>query len=73
MAKFANKEVAAKFEAENGARHRKLDAMRKLGSAFVVGGGLTAEFEALYAEEAAWLKANNIQFTPSEGWHEKTA
>ena len=68
--RFATAALATKFETENGDRHRTLAAMRKQGPAFVVGGSLPAEFDSLYAEEAAWLAANGISYTPSRGWHQ---
>jgi hypothetical protein len=68
--KFSTPELAAKFEAENGERHRTLQAMRQQGAAFVVGGILPEGFDALYEAEADWLEANRITYSPSKGWHE---
>ncbi|MES2341702.1 MAG: hypothetical protein V4597_08490 [Pseudomonadota bacterium] len=51
----------ALFEEENGARHRRIEALRVAG--------MTAEFSALYAEEKAWLQANGIAYSPAHGWH----
>lgn len=71
MAKFANAEVKALWDKENAVRHATLDAMRQEGPAFKVGGKLPKGFDALYAEERAWLAANGLAYSPSKGWHVK--
>lgn len=44
-------------------RRKTLTDMRAAGKTS------TPEFDALYAEEAAWLAANDIAYYPPLGWH----
>ena len=53
----------AMLEPEQAERHRKLADMRDAGKTS------PPEFDALYAEEAAWLAANDIAYYPPLGWH----
>jgi hypothetical protein len=56
--------TAAKFEAENGARHEKLQALRDADKVQTKG------FERLYAAEARWLERNGIKYSPSHrAWY----